>query len=315
MSDDAGGGSLGNYDISAIRRFRNVDHNESLAVGPDGEAYTTSFYNETEAVAPDGTSYSASSHPLRVFRLNLETNLGEPFAVLPYLTLGQVVDADGFLYCAECCSPRSRVIRVSPAGEISTYCSGFEGRGFDSANTPVFDRRGNMYLSDSGTWSGAPDGRIFKIPPGGGEAQLWHAGVETPNGIALDPEEKFLYFVETLGHSISRVAIKPDGSAGGEERMLHMPGHVPDGIAFDEDGRVWIACHRPDSIHVFHPGTKRLERFAHDWKGEMLRGPCHVAFAGPNRDILLASSLDKGMVSRLDHMPVRGLRLNHPKLA
>jgi hypothetical protein len=91
-----------------------------------------------------------------------------------------------------------------------------------------------------------------------------------------------------------------------------MSRHIPDGIAF-EAGRIWIACHRPDTIYVFDVNTRRLELFAEDWQGA-LRGPCHVAFAGPNRDILLASSLDKATVSSFDRPGVRGLCLNNPKL-
>ena len=280
-----------------------------------GEAYTTSFYNESVCVDSNGKSHSTTSHVLRAFRLNLETNLGEAFATLPYLILGQVVDADGNLYCAECESPNSRVICVSPDGGISTYSSGPKGRSFLSANTPAFDRLGNMYLSDTGSWSAVPDGRIYRIPRGGGEAQSWFVdAVDTPNGIALDPEEKFLYCVETLGHSISRIAINGDGSAGVQERVLHMPRHVPDGIAFDAVGRLWIACHRPDSIYVFDVETRKLELFAHDWRGEALRGPCHVAFAGTSREILLASSLDKATVHRFDNPGVCGLKLNNPKI-
>lgn len=302
------------YDLSAVRRFVKVDHNESLAVGPNGEAYTTSFFNEDRATTTDGKTYATSFHPYRAFRLNLETNEGEAFATLPYLTLGQVVDADGNLYCAECESPLSRVIRVTPQGDVSTYCAGPDGKGFKSANTPVFDRQGNMYLSDTGSWSEIPDGRIYRIPPGGKTVEAWSGVVNTPNGIALDPEEHFVYYVETLANSIARVPIKKNGSAGEPETVVHMPQHVPDGIAFDELGRIWIACHRPDAIYVFDLKTRRLELFAHDWQGEALRGPCHVAFAGSDREILLASSLDKATVCRFDHPGVLGLRLNNPKL-
>lgn len=286
------------YDLKAIRHISGVDHNESISVGPRGEAYTTGFCTQ------------------RVFRLNLETNAAEAFASTePRRTLGQVVDADGNLYCCECDTPGSKVIRLTPNGKQSVYSAGPDGQNFMSANTPAFDHHGNMYLSDTGSWSKEIDGRIYRIPPGGGDAQLWFAEpVDTPNGIALDGEETYLYFVETWGNSIARIAIKKDGSAGAFERVVHIPRHVPDGIAFDELGRLWIACHRPDAIYVFDVKTRRLESFAFDPQGEALRGPCHVAFAGPKRDILLASSLDKATVHRFDNPGVSGLRLNNPKL-
>lgn len=286
------------YDLRRILHIDGVDHNESISVGPRGEAYTTGF------------------NTCLVFRLDLDKNSAEAYAsTAPRRVLGQVVDADGNLYCAECESPDSKVVKITPDGKQSVYSSGPRGRGFMSANTPAFDRSGNMYISDTGSWSQAIDGHICKIPPGGGDAEVWsHHPVDTPNGIAIDPEEKFIYCVETWGNAIARIAIKPDGSAGDFERVLHMPRHVPDGIAFDEDGGLWIACHRPDTIYVFDLAARRLELFAEDWQGEALRGPCDVAFAGPNREILLASSLDKATVHRFDHPGARGLRLNNPKL-
>jgi hypothetical protein len=85
-------------------------------------------------------------------------------------------------------------------------------------------------------------------------------------------------------------------------------------VAFDELGRLWIAVHRPDKICVFDLETGRLEDFAYDWQGEALRGPCHVAFAGAQREVLLASSLDRATVHRFDDPGARGLRLNNPKI-
>jgi gluconolactonase len=286
------------YDLKSIDHISGVDHNESISVGPRGEAYTTGF------------------NTCRVFRLDLATNTAAAFAsTAPRRVLGQVVDADGNLYCAEPDIPGSQVIKITPDGEQSVYSKGPAQQGFMSANTPAFDRSGNMYISDTGSWSKTIDGHIYRIPPGGGDAEVWCSRpIDTPNGIALDPEEKFVYYVETWGNSISRIAIKKDGSSGEIERVVHMPRHVPDGVAFDEDGRMWIACHRPDKICVFDLETRRLEVFAEDWQGEALRGPCHVAFAGPNRDILLASSLDRATVQRFDHPGVRGLKLNNPRL-
>ncbi len=284
------------YDLKRIVHIRNADHPESVSVGPDGEAYTT------------GTAG-------QVYRLNLETNTAEQFAsTAPRRMLGQAVDHDKNLYCADASFGAGKVIRITPDGKETVYATGPGGQGFMCTNYPAFDRSGNMYLSDSGDWSETINGHIYKIPPGGGEARLWYLEpVDTPNAIALDAEEKSLYFVETFGNSIARIAINPDGTAGCFERVVHMPRHIPDGIAFDCERRLWIACHRPDAIYVFDLATRRLELFAEDWQGESLRGPTDVAFAGPNRDILLAASLDNLVVHRFDDTGVRGLRLNTPK--
>jgi len=281
------------YELESIVPIRGLDHPESIGVGPDGTAYTT------------GTG-------CQVYRLNLEDNTYEQFATTEFRCLGSVVDAVGNLYVAH--TNAGNVLRITPAGEVHVYATCPPAKNLQCANYPAFDRHGHMYLSESGDWSGTPNGRIYKIPPGGGAAQLWYPKeVDTPNAIALDAEEKHLYFVETFGNAIARIAICSDGSAGHFERVLHLPHHIPDGIAFDEAGRLWIACHRPDRIYCFDLITKRLETFADDWRGHYLRGPTDVAFAGPDRDILLAASLDNLVVHRFDNVGVKGLSLNHPQ--
>jgi gluconolactonase len=282
------------YDKHRIVHIGGVDHPESIGIGPQGEAYTT------------GTG-------CQVYRVDLESNATSAFATTQNRCLGQVVDAAGNLYCAE--TGLGAVVKITPDGQITPYASGPDGHPFLCANYPAFDRQGNMYLSDSGDWSEQINGHLYKIPPGGTATHLWYPEpVNTPNAIALDAAENYLYFVETFGSAIARVAIQADGSAGAFERVVHMPRHVPDGIAFDTEGRLWIACHRPDALYVFDLESRRLELFVDDWMGEALRGPTDIAFAGPERDIMLAASLDNLVIHRLDDTGVRGLSLNHPEL-
>src|SRR4051812_37193600 len=154
------------YNLSRIVHIRGVDHPESIAVGPDGVAYTT------------GTGG-------QVYRIDLASNQAHQFAsTAPRRMLGQAVDADGNLYCAD---TTGCIIRFTPDGRESLYATGPGGSRFLCANYPAFDRCGNMYLSDSGDWSDQVNGAIYKIPRGGGEAVRWYPHlVDTPNAIALD---------------------------------------------------------------------------------------------------------------------------------
>lgn len=281
------------FEKDAIKHIRGIDHPESLSVSPDGKTvYTT------------GTG-------CQVYRIDLETNRAEIIATTKGRCLGQAIDTAGNLYVAHAAG--TGVLLITPQGVVSDYARGPGGRAILTPNYPAFDRAGNLYLSESGDWSRTLNGHILRIPPGGGDAELWYPEVvDTPNAIALDAAEQYLYFVETFGNSISRIAINADGSAGACERVLHMPRHIPDGIAFDATGRLWIACHRPDAIYIFDLRTRRLELFCEDWAGERLRGPTDVVFAGPNRDIVLAASLDNLVVHRFDGFGVQGLKLNYP---
>ena len=283
--------ALEQYDKRRIVHIKGVDHPESIGVGPGGEAYTT------------GTGR-------QVYRLDLDNNTAEQFAQTEARCLGSVVDSEGDLYLAHTAGD---VLKITPDGESCVYATGPGGQPFLCTNYPAFDKRGNMYLSDSGDWSEKINGRLYRVKPGGGEAELWYPEpVDTPNAIALDANEDYLYFVETHGGAIARIEIDENGSAGAFERIVHIPRHVPDGIAFDSDGRLWIACHRPDAIYYFDLRSKRLELFCEDWAGEALRGPTDISFAGPDREIMLAASLDNLVVHRFDGTGVRGLKLNNP---
>ncbi|MBM3190905.1 MAG: hypothetical protein FJZ90_19575 [Chloroflexi bacterium] len=285
------------YDIKRIVHIKGVDHPESIGIGPGGEAYTT------------GTAG-------QVYRINLADNTVTQFAsTAPRRTLGLAVDADNDLYIADCSSD-SKVIRITQEGKETTYARAPGGRPFMCANYPVFDRRGNLYLSDSGDWSSKINGRIFRIPPGGGEAQLWYPEpVDSPTMMALDRAERYLYFLECHGQGLARIAINPDGSAGAFERLLHFPYMVPHGIAFDTAGRIWLAIYRPDGVWIYYPDTRRLQRFTEDWRGEAVRGPTCLNFAGLQRDVLLVASLDNLVVQRLDNVGARGVRLTFPHIA
>lgn len=281
------------YCLEQVVHIRGIDHPESIGVGPDGVAFST------------GTG-------CQVYRLNLEEDSFSQIASTEGRCLGSAVDADGNLYLGH---TAGNVLKIDIEGKQTIYATGPDGQNFECANYPTFDRQGHLYLSDSGDWSNSVNGHIYRIPPGGGEARLWFSEpVNTPNAVALDAEENYLYFVETFASSVSRIRIEEDGSAGQLERVVHMPHHVPDGIAFDESGRLWIACHRPDRICVLDLVADQLEVFADDWRGHYLRGPTDVAFAGENRDILLASSLDNLVIHRFPGVDVRGLKLNYPKL-
>ncbi len=283
------------YPLQDIVHIRGVDHPESVSVGPHGEAYTT------------GTAG-------QVYRVDLATNTVVQFAsTAPRRTCGQAVDADGNLYIADC-SADGKIILITPEGQEVVYARGPDGRCFIGTNYPVFDSMGYLYVTDAGTYSDIVDGHIYKVAPGGGEAVLWYPEpLWMPNKMAIDADETFLYFTEN--HAIARIAINTDGTAGRFERLIHLPYLVPHGLAFDTAGGLWFPSYRPDSLWRFDLPTRQLQLVVEDWMGEALRGPTNLNFAGPDRDILLVSSLDNLVIHRFDNLGVRGISLKHPHVA
>ncbi len=173
---------------------------------------------------------------------------------------GLAVDAVGDLY--------ANMIGIDP-GDTGVYRIGRDGVPVQIAGTQqlvwpnalAFDQRGNLYVTESVSASGA--GGIWRIPPGG-EAELWLrdplltgiGGILAKfpvgaNGIAFYHGD--LYIANSDKTLIVRIAIHPDGTPGQPdtwktlEEVSESPlagglkPPAPDGIALDVHGNVYIA--------------------------------------------------------------------------
>ena len=268
-----------------------VDHCEGIAYGTDGRLYAVGYAGQ-------------------VYHISLETG---KYEIIGYgnRVLGLALDADNNIYGCDCID--NSVVKIKKSGKRILYSRGAHERHFLLPNFPVFDSSGNLYISDSGNWEGEPNGCIFKIQPGG-ETNIWHRGpFRYPNGLALNGEESELYVIESNWPGVIRIPIKSNGSAGEVKPVVEMPMTVPDGLAFDEEGNFWIATHRPDAIYRYITSDDRLELFVKDWRGEYLRGPTNLTFAGPDLDVLVIASLDNACLYRID-TGIKGQRLNYPSI-
>jgi sugar lactone lactonase YvrE len=54
------------------------------------------------------------------------------------------------------CNPALGLVRVDTDGRHSVFATGAGGRAMVTPNYPVFDRRGRLYVSDSGKWKVIP---------------------------------------------------------------------------------------------------------------------------------------------------------------
>lgn len=227
--------------------------------------------------------------------------------------LGLTLDAAGNLFVCE--RGNSRVLRIdTDAISIQEISNGTPERPMECPNYPAFDSTGRLFVSDSGTW-GRDDGVIFVIDATG-RTSLW---ATTPsdftNGIAIAPDQRFLYVAESRASRVWRIAIDIDGSAGAAEVVWHEPGTVPDGLAFDRDGRLYIGCYTPDSIYSFIPGDGATELFAHDWSGQILQAPTNLAFVGEGLHALATANLCGWAVNvTTAHPPAPGHPLTRPEV-
>ncbi len=267
-----------------------LDHPEGVAYGADGFAY-------------------AGGEAGEIYRIDVDRAAVTMIGSTGGFVLGVALDADHTVYA--CDTVRKAVVRVTQHGEVSVLSTGSVERPMAIPNYAVFDRTGNLYVSDSGKW---PEGGgcVYRVDPEG-ETIVWTTGCSLfTNGLALSPDQQYLYVVESVLPGVTRVEINKDGTAGPAELVASMPGMVPDGVAFDREGRLYVGCYRPDRIYRIDPGKEPVI-VADDFQGTALSAPTNLAFIGPMLDRLLIASLGRWHLSVMS-VDVAGQPLNYPRL-
>jgi gluconolactonase len=170
------------------------------------------------------------------------------------------------------------VLRIEPASGLCTdITSQPSGSSFTMPNYLAFAPNGNLYVSDSGRM-GASDGRVIVLRPDGSLQVAGDGARGYTNGLAIAPDGDRIFIVETSRPGISTFDLRRDGGLGDERAFIHLPHTVPDGVAVTKDGRLVVACWRPDSL--FLVDGERVSPLYEDWRGLTLSAPTNVCFYG-----------------------------------
>ncbi|HEU0247394.1 MAG TPA: SMP-30/gluconolactonase/LRE family protein [Gaiellaceae bacterium] len=187
---------------------------------------------------------------------------------------GLTFDPEGRLTI--CQHGNRRVIRVNPHGDTTILADSFEGRRLNSPNDLVFRSDGTLFFTDPPF--GLPDvfddpekelpfSGVFRVS--GGEVSLVSDELEGPNGLALSPDERFLY----VGNwdPERKVVMCYDLDSGEGSVLFDMtdaPGEdAIDGLKLDEAGNLYVCG--PGGVWIItadgrHLGTLRLPEAPHN---------------------------------------------------
>ena len=161
-----------------------------------------------------------------------------------------------------------QVLKVDPTTGASSVFVSIPGEKA-APNGMAFDRKGNIYLTDS------LQGTVWKTGPTGGTPTAWvktdlliSHGVNTPlgaNGLTFNHTESALFVGNTGDNTIIRVPVV-NGEAGQPEIWVTSSISGPDGMFFDEEDRLWVVANRGDEVVVLDKTGKTVAKLG-DFEG------------------------------------------------
>ena len=266
------------------------------AVGAPGHPDTSIVLPGGDIAVSTNRGARGAPGPSKVFRYRPDGTLVRTYTVTgqqldgDHGTMGMALDRQGRLYLADYAP--ARVLRIDlHTGAQSTYATlpDLPSCGSRAAGTPcdngvgdsrpwtdglAFDAHGRLLVTD------LAQGTVFRIPNGGGAAQVWLQGPELrstfgPNQLQMDPAGDLLLSITsstvptlTGRGAVYRVDVRPDGSAGAL-RLLYAtaPGEGPDGFALGRSGRIYLVTLVTDRLVVLRPDGSEERSFTRPKEG------------------------------------------------
>jgi gluconolactonase len=190
---------------------------------------------------------------------------------------GLVIDNNGKLVL--CQQGNRQIARMKPAineagPEFESIASQYEGKKFNSPNDLVYAGNGNLYFTDPpyGLEQGIHDSSkelsyqgVFCVTPDG-NVKLVTDKISYPNGIALSPDNQYLYIANSDNEHKEWIKIKlnKEGLEASDSlfyRVTEEEGKLtgnPDGMKINSKG--YIFASGPGGIWIFNPAGKVIAR-------------------------------------------------------
>jgi gluconolactonase len=229
-------------------------------------------------------------------------------------TNGNTFDAEGRLISCEGAEHgpggRRRLVRTDlKTGEVTVLTERYEGKRYNSPNDVCVDTKGRIWFTDpyygsdrsglemdvEGVYRIDPDNKVTRV--------LAQPAIQRPNGIAITPDAKTLYLIDSHpqvgGHrKIWAFDVSPEGKLSGQRLVYDFgKGRGGDGMRLDVQGNLWVAAgiltprgpgestDVPPGVYVITPQGKLLGRIP--IPEDVIT---NLAFGGPERKTLYVTA-------------------------
>lgn len=174
-----------------------------------------------------------------------------------------------------------RVTRTNlESGAVEVLCDSFGGFPLGGPNDLTIDSKGRIYFTSRLPNTDPAKGNVnsvYRIDPDGKTSRILASpDIDMPNGLAVSPDDKTFYLIESDGRegrsrNIRAYDLQTGGSVTNMRVIVNFsPGRGGDGMELDEQGNLYVAAGlhktrgtsetldtRP-GIHVFSPQGKLL---------------------------------------------------------
>jgi gluconolactonase len=268
---------------------------------------------EGPAVDPRGNVYFSDIAGNRILKMDRDGKVSV-FRADSGRTNGNAFDAEGRLISCEGAEMgaggRRQVVRTDlKTGAVTVLTSRYEGKRYNSPNDVCVDATGRIWFTDprygadrsdlemdvEGVYRIDPDGKVTRV--------LGQPEIDRPNGIAITPDGKTLYLVDShprLGgnRKIWAFEVTKEGKLTKQRLVFNFgAGRGGDGLKLDRDGNLWVAggigakrgpgenLDVPPGVYVITPQGKVLGRIP--IPEDLVT---NLAFGGPERKTLYVTA-------------------------
>jgi gluconolactonase len=164
---------------------------------------------------------------------------------------GNAFDAQGRLYTCE--THARRVTRTDKTGHVEVLAERWQGKRLNAPNDLVVSKNDHVYFTDPAFGEQSYHREldfygVYHVPPKG-EMKLVAKPAGRPNGIALSPNGRTLYVVNTDERNVRAYDLDRNGDASNERVLIRSLAGVPDTIRVDDKGDLFVAVSKGIAIY------------------------------------------------------------------